>query len=100
VTSGASGLLTAIPIQLSFGSIFDLSQAYQLAAQGFSVGLYGPFQNGLFPALNFITSITVNQFVQFILFTLDLIMGVAITNAIAGLLGGKLTLGIGKFKLA
>lgn len=43
---------------------------------------------------------SINQIVQFILFVLDLIIGIATVSGIAVILGGKLTLGIGKrFKL-
>jgi hypothetical protein len=68
--------------------------------KGFSVGVGGPFTGGIFPALNFIIDNCLNQIVQFILFVFDIIIGYAITNGIANILGGKLTLGVGRFKLA
>lgn len=95
---------TTSPIQIAFGTNLPaatLTASDTQMAQGFWTGLAGPFANGIFPALNFVIDNSLNQIVQFILFVFDIIIGVALTNGIASLMGGKLTLGIGKrFKLA
>ncbi len=90
-------------MQFAFGSSTPSNTA--LVGQGFWTGLLGPFGfyghgSGIFPALNFVIDNSINQIVQFILFVLDLIIGIATVSGIAVILGGKLTLGIGKrFKL-
>jgi hypothetical protein len=93
---------------LSFGTnaASSLTAATALAGQGFWTGVLGPFGlygngSGIFPALNFVIDHSLNQIVQFILFVLDIIIGYAIVGGIAQILGGRLTLGIGKkFTLA
>jgi hypothetical protein len=91
-----------IPLKFAFGNLPSgvFSGATALSVKGFSVGVGGPFTGGIFPALNFIIDNCLNQIVQFILFVFDIIIGYAITNGIANILGGKLTLGVGRFKLA
>ncbi len=97
-----TGLATGtIPVTLAFGASAASNLAIATASgSGFWIGVGGPFVNGIFPALNFVIDNSLMQIVQFILFVLDLIMAVAITNGIAGLMGGSLRLGVGKFKLA
>jgi hypothetical protein len=56
--------------------------------------------NSIYPAINLITTDVLDQILQLILFIFDLIITVAAVNAIAGMLGGKLRTGIGRFKLA
>ncbi len=110
VANGATGGVfggTGI-IALAFGThaISSIPNAAVLGGAGFWTGLLGPFGgygngSGIFPALNFVIDNSLDQIVQFILFILDIIIGYATVNGIAGILGGKITLGIGKrFRLA
>lgn len=95
------------PVTLLFGTSSFSTAGITAANSGFFTGLLGPFglipgtsSQGLFPALNFVVDNSLNSIVQFLLFILDIIIGVAITQGIAGLMGGKIQLGIGQFKLA
>jgi len=98
--TGAVGLAFGTNAASSFGGTTSLGGV------GFWTGLLGPLGfygsgKGIFPALNFVVDNSLDQIVQFILFVLDIIIGYAIINGIANILGGKVTLGIGKrFKLA
>jgi hypothetical protein len=97
----AIGLLATAggaPMKLAFGSAASASTGVVL--QGFQVGVGGPFYGGIFPALNFIIDHSLDQIVQFMLFIFDIIIAYAITNGIANILGGRVTLGVGRFKLA
>ncbi len=54
----------------------------------------------IYPAFNFITSpVYFNLVVQYILFVLDLVLAIVISQNIARVLGGRLTLGVGRLKL-
>ncbi len=54
----------------------------------------------IYPAFNFITSpVYFNLIVQYILFILDLVIAIVISQNIAKVLGGSLRLGIGRLKL-
>jgi hypothetical protein len=112
IVQAGTGLFTgSIPVGLLFGTGAASTAGTVAAGNGFYTGVLGPFGlipgaissnagSGIFPALNFIVDWTINDLLQFLLFTLDIIIGVSITNAIAGLMGGQLTLGVGGFKLA
>ena len=100
--TGTTGIMA-----LSFGTnaASSLAGATALAGQGFWTGVPGcrAYGNGsgIFPALNFVIDHSLDQIVQFILFVLDIIIAYAMVGGIAQILGGKLTLGIGKkFTLA
>jgi hypothetical protein len=95
------------PLTLGFGKSGFSSSSATIAGYGFETGLLGPWgnvpgnpDNGIYPAFNFIIADIFPQLIQFLLFILDLIIGYAITSGIAGLMGGKITLGIGSFRLA
>ena len=105
VVSSLPGIETGTyPLLISFGAnpnnIAVSSVASIAAGQGFWVGLGGPFVNGIFPELNFVIDNTFNQMVQALLFVMDIIITYAATDGIARLMGGKITLGVGRFKIA
>ncbi len=112
LTNSVVGFVTGtIPLTLAFGT--QTGSTSYIAGSGYYIGLYGPFQNvlnpavgastiegGIFPALNFVIDNTLGQFLQLLLFIIDLVMGYAVSQGIARLLGGNIELGIGRFKLA
>ena len=63
--------------------------------EGAGVG-FTPLVAGLYPTLNFIIDETLGVILQFILFALDILIGLIITGAITQMLGGKVRLGFGK----
>lgn len=65
----------------------------------FLVGLVGPF-TGVYAALNLMSYYLFNSILQVLLLIIDIVIVYTAADTIAGLLGGKITLGIGKFKLA
>lgn len=89
-----------LPLTIGFGIVLPSPHELNLAASGFWIGVFGPFINGIFPALNFVVADTFSQLVQFLLFGLDIIIWVALVQGLARVLGGELKLGVGKFKLA
>ncbi len=100
-----SGFATgSYPLALAFGlnGVGPAATAATVSGQGVYIGLFGPFYNGIFPALNFVVDNSLMQIVQFLLFVLDMIIGVAITDGISTIIlgGGSVTkLGVGKFKI-
>ena len=98
--SSFTGFVTGtLPLTLGFGT--NIPSVSTISGYGFYTGLFSPLTNGgIFPSLNFAIDNSLMQVVQFILFILDIIIGYVITNNIARLLGGKITLGVGRFKLA
>lgn len=76
-----------------------LANNFQYATQGFLAGI-GSITS-IYPALNFLTSaMYINLLLQFILAILDVVIGFIVTQNIAKILGGNVTLGIGRLKLA
>lgn len=99
--ASVTGTVTGeLPTALAFGPNFNTTNVKTEAGAGFWIGVIGPFKNGLFPALNFSIANSMNSLLQFILFAFDLIIGYALTNGIANLMGGGIKLGIGGFRLA
>jgi hypothetical protein len=84
--------IVAVALQ-KVGSCATLSSA-------FCIGLLGSFVGGIYPALNFFTYTLFDPILQFILILLDILIVFTMSNNIANLLGGSITLGIGRFKLA
>ncbi|EQD40919.1 conserved hypothetical protein, membrane [mine drainage metagenome] len=93
-----------VMVSLATSGLYDVmvtlsNPAVHQVLTGFGYGLesYG----SIYPAFNTILSQSFLVLIlQFILFALDLIIGVVIMQHIASLLGGSLRLGIGKMKLA
>ncbi len=80
------------PVAFAFGPSASLSTSVIAeAGSGFWIGLGGAFINGVFPMLNFITDNMLMLLVQSLLFIIDVIIGFAITEGIAGLLGGSVS---------
>jgi hypothetical protein len=94
---------------------FEISSLYLISPQaghpqyvnafdhGFNSGLASLFNNNggsIYAPINFINFYAYADILQFILFIFDIVITVVIAGAIAQLLGGKLSLGVGKFKIA
>ena len=62
--------------------------------------LFNKAGGSVYPAINFIDSETYGVLLQFILFIFDIVITIVIAGALAQMLGGKLSLGVGKFKIA
>ncbi len=100
------GLATGtVPLAIAFGANSPTLSGATLSGSGFWTGALGAFgivgKVGIFPSLNFVIDNSLNQLLQFLLFIIDIVMGVALSQGIARLLGGDIALGVGKrFKLA
>jgi hypothetical protein len=70
-----------------------------LFSQPLIAGFAGMF-TGVYTGLNFVTYWLFNPLLQFLLIVADVIIVYTLSNNIARLLGGSITLGLGKFKLA
>ena len=94
---------------------FTISSSYLIAVQTSNPAYISAFSNGqndaldtlfnkaggsVYPAINFIDSETYGVLLQFILFIFDIVITIVIAGALAQMLGGKLSLGVGKFKIA
>jgi len=69
---------------------------------GFFAGLYDPLTSNIVSILNVIIDQTIYMIMQLFLFIFDLIIGLAVVNQIAKLLGGTISLskmGVGRMKL-
>ena len=78
-----------------------LNTGINAASNSFLIGLLGALiGGGVYPALNFVTYTMFDPILQFVLILFDIFIVFTVSNNIAALLGGKITLGIGKFKLA
>lgn len=99
------------PAQLGFG----ITKGYLISAQTSNTKYTTAFNNGydsglatlyndtgghIYPAFNFINFYMFPVILQFILFIFDIVITIVIAGAIAQMLGGKLSLGVGKFKIA
>ncbi len=99
------------PASLAFG----LSSSYLISAQTFNPAYTAAFNNGqdsalatlfnnaggsIYPSINFINFYTYGVLLQLILFIFDIVITIVIAGALAQMLGGKLSLGVGKFKIA
>ncbi len=122
LVNGIPGYLTGqVPFSIAFGptTYSSVPGVSALAASGFWTGALGPIGfippsindpnplpsddtsgGSIYPTLNFIVDVSLDQIIQFLLFAFDIIIGFAVTNGIANLLGGKITPGVGRFKLA
>lgn len=100
VTTGiasGTGTIAGLPMYLAFGSQVSLSS--ELIGSGFWTGFGTPLVKGIFPSLNFVIDNTLMQSVQFLLFVMDIIIAVPLTEGIARLLGGTVRLGVGRFAI-
>ena len=103
--------IACYPADLSF----KISSSYLIAVQTSNPAYISAFTNGqndaldtlfdkaggsIYPAINFIDSETYGVLLQFILFIFDIVITIVIAGALAQMLGGKLSLGVGKFKIA
>jgi hypothetical protein len=64
------------------------------------VTLFNNAGGSIYSAINFIDSEAYGVLLQFILFIFDIVITIVIAGALAQMLGGKLSLGVGKFKIA
>lgn len=94
---------------------FSLSSGYLISEQTFNPAYTAAFNNGqdsalatlfnndggsIYPSINFINFYTYGVLLQLILFIFDIVITIVIAGALAQMLGGKLSLGVGKFKIA
>ncbi len=99
------------PAQLGYG----IASSSLIGAQTSNPTYSGAFNNGqdsalatlydnnggsIYPAINFINFYTYGVLLQLILFIFDIVITIVIAGALAQMLGGKLSLGVGKFKIA
>ncbi|MGC8651650.1 MAG: hypothetical protein ACP5UH_00130 [Candidatus Micrarchaeia archaeon] len=69
---------------------------------GSNAGFFSPLSSSIVGILNFVVNQTSYLLIQFFLFVFDLVIGLAVVNQIARMLGGTMSLskmGIGKMKL-
>ncbi|MCL5093340.1 MAG: hypothetical protein M1128_02650 [Candidatus Marsarchaeota archaeon] len=76
------------------------NMGYSLTGAYYGLATFFSSPPSIFPALNYITGEVEQVILQFILLILDIIITITIGNSIAKMLGGKVRLGIGKFKVA
>lgn len=99
-----------LPLIMAFGmDAASIPGVAPLASTGFWTGILSPLGleysgsqgiSSIYGVLNFVIDETIAPLTQFLLFVIDIVMGVALAQGMARLMGGKITLGIGKFKLA
>ncbi len=89
-------------ISATTNTVLGAIQAMGYSFTGAEYGLATFFSSppSIFPALNYITGEVEQVILQFILLILDIIVTITIGNSIAKMLGGRVRLGIGKFKVA
>ena len=89
-------------ISTTTNTVLGAIQAMGYSFTGAEYGLATFFSSppSIFPALNYITGEVEQVILQFILLILDIIVTITIGNSIAKMLGGRVRLGIGKFKVA
>jgi len=94
-----NGLVCAL--YTGFFDIIGAAGSWISGSQGFFAGLGTFFASSpsIYPAMNFITNYALMALIQFILLIFDVIIAAAIGDSIAKMLGGTLSLGIGKLKL-
>ncbi|MCL4404505.1 hypothetical protein M1583_00755 [Candidatus Marsarchaeota archaeon] len=94
---------------------YTVTEAYLIAAQtenplydtafqdGFNSGvatLFNKQGGSVYPAYNLVSYYAYFDIMQLVLFIFDVVITIVIAGAVAQLLGGKLSLGVGKFKIA
>ena len=87
--SSTNGVVSAL-----FGVLCGLINPILQAGGGVSAGLDSI--TSIYPSVNLINAYTFQLIIQFILFIIDIIIVVSIANSIAGMLGGRIRLSIGK----
>ncbi|MEM0154730.1 MAG: hypothetical protein QW814_02760 [Methanothrix sp.] len=92
VASGS--LIGAQTLNPTYTSAFNNGQDSALAT------LFNSNGGSIYPSINFINFYTYGVLLQLILFIFDIVITVVVAGALAQMLGGKLSLGVGKFKIA
>jgi len=94
-----NGLVCAL--YTGFYAIINNAVSWIAGSQGFLAGLGTFFASSpsIYPAMNFITNYALMALIQFILLIFDVIIAAAIGDSIAKMLGGTLSLRVGKLKL-
>ncbi|MCL4387548.1 hypothetical protein M1567_00120 [Candidatus Marsarchaeota archaeon] len=93
--SVSSGVLIGVQTSnQNYAGVFNNGQDSALAT------LFNSNGGSIYPSINFINFYTYGVLLQLILFIFDIVITIVIAGALAQMLGGKLSLGVGKFKIA